>query len=478
MGGSYRGETNLHPFLSRHFRLPGLIGPYTRIMFRRFLFVNALLATLMVSAGCTKRSGEALKEEPESQQIVVVEAERTAASKSKTPEDVRPYDEALAWHEYKVLKVVRGYLDETTIRVAHWTVLAAKAVPADTEIGAHVTLKIRRFDGLPGMKNIAASDDLDITAEEPQRFLDMGVERPDRPRTAEEKRCDYEGTVSEQMKIYWMLRSQLRLVVMGNSHGTKGIAARLFYGDDNRRTPVALNLSPPGSNHALQSLLLREYVMPLPKLEWVVWVISPRNFNATRDESRKAKQFVASSGRRYDVAHQSSLWPAPENAPPVNFDAVSKLSNVEVDAWGSEMRSRSKLPEDPAAHRAEVLKQLSPPNFQCSESQWKEMEDTVRALNAKGIKVLLLTTPMHPLVKETKASDADGTSKEGYQMLMERLAKFDNEMPLMWFRDFNQAGNHDFLPEEFYDADHLNRAGAFKLTERVMQWMDDCVKKP
>ena len=159
-------------------------------MFRRFLIVTALFAVLMVPAGCKRKSGEKPKAEPESQQIVVVEAERRAASKSKTPEDVRPYDEALAWHEYKVLKVVRGYLDATRIRVAHWTVLAAKPVPTDTKIGAHVTLKIRRFDGLPGVKNIAASDDLDITADEPQRFLDLGVERPERPQTEEEKRCD------------------------------------------------------------------------------------------------------------------------------------------------------------------------------------------------------------------------------------------------------------------------------------------------
>jgi hypothetical protein len=447
-------------------------------MLRRFLLTPALFAALMVLADCKKKSGEKPKAEPESRQIVVVEAERTAASKSKTPEDVRPYDEALAWHEYKVLKVVRGYLDDTTIRVAHWTVLAAKPVPVDTKIGAHVTLKIRRFESLPGVRNIAASDDLEITAEEPQRFLDMGVERPDRPQTEEEKRCDYEGTVSEQMKVYWMLRSQLRLVVMGNSHGTKGVAARMFYGEENRRTPVALNLSPPGSNHALQSLLLREYVMPLPKLDWVVWVISPRNLNGARDDTRKAKQFMASKGRQHDVAHQSSLWPAPDEAPLVTFDIVSNLANVEVDEWGSEMRSRSKLPEDPIEHRAEVLKQFAPPNFKWSEPRWKEMEDAVRELNAKGIKLLLLTTPMHPLVKEAAATDADGTSREGYQMLMERLATFDSEMPLMWFHDYNQAGNHDFLPEEFYDADHLNRAGAFKLTERVIQWMDGCTKKP
>ena len=104
------------------------------MMFRAALVVTLLLAVLLSSCGEKEKVAEG---------EVLVEAERIAASKAQTPKDVQPYDEGLAWHEYRVKRLLDGKLDASTIRVAHWTVLSAKAVPVSTQKGEVMKLKAR-----------------------------------------------------------------------------------------------------------------------------------------------------------------------------------------------------------------------------------------------------------------------------------------------------------------------------------------------
>lgn len=402
-------------------------------------------------------------------------AERVAVSKSWTPRDILPYNEAMAWHEYAVKRVLDGKLDATKIRVAHWTVVAGKPVPLGTKLHEEVTLSLRSFADVRGLDGVAKSDDLD-PVEAPPRFLDQ-TQTLTMPQSPQAMRHDYNGSLSEQMLLYWKLRSQLRLVAMGNSLSTKAVCTRMFFPDENTFTPVALNLAPAGATNAMQCLMIREYLLPLPKLQWVVWVVSGRNFNARRDESRLFNQFLASPGWKQDQKEKATLWPAPVPAIPVTVEELSKMNVSAFDLWGWEDRKQVNhlAPDGPAeVVRAHHLKKMSAPDFSWSDPCWREFTDAVRALNARGVKVLLITTPMHPLVKEAKAAGPDGTSHEGNADMVRRLEALDQELTLTWFRDFNRDGRHDYAEDEFYDADHLNRKGSFRMTERLMQWMETC----
>lgn len=425
-----------------------------------------LFHCLLVSCGDKKSKIEKVE--------LVVEAERIAASKSRNPDDVRPYDEALSWHEYKVSRVVSGDLTDPVIRVAHWTVLNGKKVPLSTTIGETARMKLSDFNTVLGIKNVPRSDDLDFSEQEPPRFLDISQPLPPKV-VLGDVRMDYGGVFSDQMKLYWKLRPQLKLVAMGNSHATKGIATPYFFDEENRSAPVAFNLAPPGAGMDLQCLLIREYVLPLPKLAWVVWVPSVRSFNARRDESRKYKEFTSSRGYAWDRSHQSELWPVPAS-PPVTLKDLESVDFSNVDIWGWEGRRKNLLPDDPAEQRKAILKEMEKPDFAVSEESWKLFTDTLRMLNDKGVRVLLVLTPMHPLIKDMPAADVDGTTREGMAEMLRRLEGLHAQMPQVWFRDFNQGGNHKFTPDLFYDADHLDRGGARELSKLIIRWMAEIEK--
>lgn len=426
---------------------------------------------LLVLAACSKK--QTLPSD-----VLQVRAHRVAASKGKKPQDILPYDEAIAWHEYVVDKELAGELEAGVkrIRVAHWTVRHGKAMPCSEKLGEEVTLTLRTFGEADSKQGVATSDDLELTADEPPRFYDATWELA-QAANPEHSRLDYWGTASDQMTIYWKLRSQLRLVIMGNSHGTKDVCPRTFYGGMNWQTPVAINMSPPGSNNALQCLVLKQYVEPLPHIEWIVWVLSPRNFNDVGDDARKYRDFINSPGYQYDYSHWAKLWPAP-SAPLVTLADLKKLDIGVTDWWGWEGRAHSKIPESLDEARPLLLDRMKSVDFRFSEAKWRELTTAVDELSAKGIRLLLLTPPFHPVSAEAAAADPDGTSHEGQKELVRRLQEYAASKRHVWFRDFNKDGHHDFVHSDFYDEDHLNRQGSFKLTDLIVEWMNQCQALP
>jgi hypothetical protein len=433
-------------------------------MFRAILIFAFTLAVLLPSCGKKERlaPGE-----------ILVEVERTAASKAKTPKDIQPYDEALAWHAYQVKRVLGGKLDATSIRVAHWTVLSAKAVPVSSKKGEVVKLKLVPFESVANLKGVAASDDLDFSVDEP-RFLDYSqtFNSTTQPSAL---RYDYRGTISEQMRLYWILRGQLRAVVMGNSHATKGVNPRSIMDHDNWAHPSMLNMAPAGANNDQQCMMLREYVLQLPKLEWLLWVVSARSFNGARTDTLKHDEFVVSPGWLYDQQHRSEFWPVTIPEKMVTTDEVrQKMGPMGLDVWGSLIVGKSLLPADPEELRAMIQKQCSTREFSWNAKTFAKFSETARAFTAKGVKVLIFTTPMHPFTKEAAAVDPDGTTHEGFREMVRHMEEFDKATPGLWFRDFHKDGTHDFPPDEFYDADHLDRQGTGRLGTLIQEWMKQC----
>lgn len=151
-------------------------------------------------------------------------------------------------------------------------------------------------------------------------------------------------------------------------------------------------------------------------MEWVVWGVSPRAFNAEREDTMKLEVFLASPGWNYDQENENKLWPAPATAP-VTVEDLASLKVTRFDAWGWEGRDQIALPStsDAETRRAFITKEFKEPDFSWEEDRWREFVETVRALNAKGVKVLLLTTPMHPVVKETAAATQTGRATKAWR---------------------------------------------------------------
>lgn len=243
----------------------------------------------------------------------------------------------------------------------------------------------------------------------------------------------------------------------------------MFFADTNARTPVALNLAPAGANNHQQCVIVRDYLLPLPKLEWVIWVASARSFNRTRLDNRRMYDFLTSPGYLHDQKHRSELWPAPQSR--VTTEQLQRVTKGRVDAWGWEGRSKPVLPPLAEEARPGLLKLLKEANFRFDDAAWSEFAETVRLLRGRNVRILLLTTPFHPVTRETYAADPDDTTHEGQRELVHHCRNLAAREPNVWFRDFNDGGHHEFVHGEFYDADHLNREGARHLTRLIIEWM-------
>ena len=105
----------------------------------------------------------------------------------------------------------------------------------------------------------------------------------------------------------------------------------------------------------------------------------------------------------------------------------------------------------------------------------------ITALNEKGIRVLLYLSPIHPIIRNSPVVDDDGTTRKGYQELVGRFKELEGQYSNLVFIDLLQGGNHGFGREMFRDLDHLNKAGATKLTralEEIRQWYHEQIQIP
>jgi hypothetical protein len=401
----------------------------------------------------------------------VVKAVLVATSENKDAAEIAPYDEALIWQEYRVEEVVEGRLEAPLIRVGQWSVIRGKDVNLNQEIGTAVKLKLRPIDkdDQANLTDVVISDDLDIVENEPPRFMDMQVVTATGS-TPKAIRYDYDTGFSSQMILYWHLRHQLELVVLGNSHAEKAIRPDFLLDETNKTTPKALNMGIGGANMDLQVLIAKEYVLPLPRLKTIIWVVNTRLFNSElKGADRRYNVFLDSPGYDYDREHRTEHWPVKEGLPALTVEEVKNIdvNEARMDAWGWSARERTLKPEKVAS----LEKDFSKVNFKFDSKALELFKQTVKEATDKGIKVFVVTSPIHPHSQVAPASDPDGSSHEGTREMVKMLETWDAGQPLVWFRDMNKNGAHGLQPEQFFDADHVNMSGGTQFTEWVIEWM-------
>lgn len=415
-------------------------------------------------AGCGRQDDEGTE--------VEVEAVLTGITRARTPEEVAPYDEAFVINEYEVSRVLRGRLDTPTVRVARWTVSGGKAQPAVGSAGSVATLTLVPLDGVEGLNRIRTYDDLPFDPDA-VRYLDFGqsLQAPDVPR---DLRYDYGSDLAWRMRIYWALRHQLRLVVTGNSHTANAVLPHLFFQPENLNTPMALNMSPAGSGITMQCLLIDEYFADLPRLEWIVWGISPRVFNKKTPDDRRREMFEASFGFRHDQKHRDELWPVDTDAQPVRVVDLKMRLGKGHPAWGERRARESQLPSSFGAEAEEKIRaRADPDNFEWSQKMWEQFEAQVSKLTERGIKVLLFIPPFHPVVVGWPTADTDGTGHDDYRKIVERLGELAAGDERVFFVDTHRRGEHEFSHEDFADGDHLLERGALRLTPKLVEIVEE-----
>lgn len=394
-----------------------------------------------------------------------VDATVTALSLAPDPADLSPYEESLVEYEYRLGNVTAGDFPHREFRVAHWGVLQGEPAPVPA-FGEQKTLTLIPFREVPGIANFHFTSDLDPLSDLPL-FLDQ-VSYDALKTTPSGRRNDY-GTheLSARMEIYWLVRHQLKLAVVGNSHAGTGIRPGAFYPTDNALQPVAISLASASSDFEMQHSIASNYLPELPQLEWVVWCLSPRLFNARYSSSAKNTSFATSSGRTYDRENAADLWPVDPDLPPVPVAVTEAVWN-QRDAWGGSKHDGALKFATADALQSHVIRECSERKFIDNADAWPQLEAFLTTAQKKSINVFLFLPPSHPDTRHANCTDPDGTGHQDLQQITATLTSLAGRFPNTHFVDYNRSGQHGFQPANFYDIDHLNTTGADALTARII----------
>lgn len=391
---------------------------------------------------------------------IELRGELIAKSKLPTLEEISPYREALVFYEYKLKKRLDGEFKGKKLRVAHWAIYDNQPQSiGDAKIGTSRTLELYPFQQFRELESIYTSDTLALDLDIPL-YHDIGQKiLEDR---SIDDRFDYDSILSEKMPVFWQLKDQLKLVALGDSRCECGVRTGIFYGEENQKTPVAYNLAISGGSLEVQKLVVDEYLLKLPNLEWVVYQMSPRVVNRHFEKSSE-RELRRSDGFEFDQKHAETLWkPSDGNDKKKTTDEISAIPYVGVywseRPWGWEYKNE--VWQNPETDDFDE-------EWEISEKRWKRLEDMIASLKGRDVQMLLYLSPFHPIMRGESVVDDDGTTQEGYRELVNELRKLEKQFPNFVFVDLMLGGDHDFTSEMFKDLDHLNARGATKLTQEL-----------
>ena len=386
-----------------------------------------------------------------------------AKSRLPTLEDISPYREALVFYEYRLQKRLDGEFSGKKLRVAHWAIYDNQPQSIDTvKIGASRTLKLYPYRQFRELESLYTSDTLTLDPDIPL-YHDIG-QKIHEDRSIDD-RFDYDSILSEKMPVFWQLKNQLKLIALGDSRCELGIRAELFYGEQNQKTPVAYNLAVSGAPLDFQQVVIDEYLVKMPNLEWVVYQMSPRVVNRHFHKRSDLRELLESDGYKFDREHADNLWQSSDTDS--DKKTVTDIASIPyVGAYWSERpwgwKYRNDVWQNPKTDDDDFKER-----WEISDKRWNRLVAMITALNERGVRVLLYLPPFHPIMRDQPVVDDDGTTQKGYRELVKRLKQLETQLPHFVFVDLMQGGNHHFSAEMFKDLDHMNALGARKLTQQL-----------
>ncbi len=390
---------------------------------------------------------------------IELRVELVAKSKLPTLEDISPYREALVFYEYKLKKRLDGEFKGKKLRVAHWAIYdnQPQSIGQD-KIGTSRTLELYPYQQFKELESIWTSDTLTLDPDIP---LYHNIGQSILENHSIDDRFDYDSILSEKMPVFWQLKDQLKLVALGDSRCECGVRTGLFYGGENQKTPIAYNLAISGGSLEVQKIVVEEYLLKLPNLEWVVYQMSPRVVNRHFERSDE-NVLRRSNGFKFDQKHAETLWKPSDDDKKKTTDEISAIPYVGAywseRPWGWEYKN--KIWQDPE-------KDDFDDEWDISKKRWNRLEAMITSLKKRDIQMLLYLSPFHPIMQGEAVVDDDGTTQEGYRELVNALRKLEKRFSNLVFVDMMQGGNHDFTADMFKDLDHLNAHGATKLTQEL-----------
>jgi len=276
---------------------------------------------------------------------------------------------------------------------------------------------------------------------------------------------DVPGGLRKVRGKFMQLRGQLKIVVIGDSRAEKGVDPSYFLGEENKKYPMALNFGSGGSGLPRVQVIIEGYLVHTPKLQWVVYGISPRVFNRyyRSDEGDDIKR---SSLYRSDKQQQG--WPEITG----ELVPASVIDDDDFSAWGfdgEDGMDDDLEDEDDREDFREDLRENG--RYRFDAKRLEVFESLIQLLARRNVRMLAFTPPMHPISAGLPCTDDDGTNREAYDEFVAKMNALDKKYPNFYFLDVNNKGEHNLEHKDFNNFDHLNTKGAKKLSLMLNDFM-------
>jgi hypothetical protein len=250
------------------------------------------------------------------------------------------------------------------------------------------------------------------------------------------------------------LRHQLKLAAFGDSRGKKGINPFYFFGEENRKYPMALNFSDDGAGLGRTKAIVEDYLPLAPNIEWVVYATSPRIFNKYY-ENWGAEGIQVGSAYRTDRMGWGVWKEKNTELVPRSDSALNSGHPI-----GEEFRKDDDDDDDDD----DDTERFSRGRYELEAKRINGFESIIQVLEKRNIKLFAFTPPIHPISAGQPCADDDGTTVEAYDELVAKMKAFEKKYPNFYFVDVNNKGRHKIPVTDFDDMDHLNDSGSKTLT--------------
>ena len=327
---------------------------------------------------------------------------------------------------------------------------AAKKSLGDLEIG---DIEKRYRPGRNTFYRIEAeTDDLDIELEIAEDGTILSKE------TDEKEDDNVPSNFRRLRRTFMQLRCQLKLVAIGDSRTENGVDPQYFFGPENKKKPVAFNFGYSASTISRAQVLVEDYFVHGPKMEWVIYGLSPRVLNKYYQFFSNEEEIRDSRNYRKDKANWAKL---PKSSEFIPFDQVIKRDG---NPWGYDGKEGVEEDLTKGNDKREALRDLSGGRYEFDTKRFAVIESMIKTSAKHNVNLLFFSPPMHPVSIGQPSTDDDGTTREAYEEYVAKLRALDKKYANFYFLDVNNKGEHGFEPECFRDFDHLNTRGGKKLS--------------
>jgi len=403
---------------------------------------------------------------------VEVRAKLIEKSLVPTKEERGAYVEGMVNYLYEVEEVRSGELDGNRILVTHYGVYDDKEqAVASWKPGDLRTLKLKPFEEADEIADFYISDNWELDFELPRyHHIDQDLER----QKPAKGRFNYGGSdFAQKLGALVGLRNQLKTIAIGDSQTAEGIVSARFDPLENSFYPVGLNAGIGSQRLDWLAMVVKDYAVEMPELEWIVLGINPRMFRVG-DADNGAHEVIKSEGYREDRKLGKEGWPMPYALVDHEHASGGTLPNgYKGGRWlvEGDDTDPDQLEDNDKSVRRRIEKKYPkgfPDSWEMSNGSMELFEEILETADKRGIRVLSFIPPVHPIIHEfPKVVDEDDTTPEGYRKLVDYLEGLEKEFPNFRFEDINQAGKHFLSGPHFRDFDHLQGLGASKLTATI-----------